>query len=252
MGTFVVLIIFDDCDSQLYRAYEERAQGCPSQISLAELRGYCSDWTSKYEVWPVENETACVADISIPLDIDEVWLQMRQNLILQHTWKVHFPIEIGSSAQVFSVLRKVYYLELLENNKKLKVKSASLSIDFNKSVQRMWSTDPRKAHTIWGYDVKNCSPRTIYLYWLCFSPDGQFVFFLDQHNKQSNAAVFEVMKQVNGFKLELVSVTSRISSNRFLNFHLNPRRPKLFFHPSERLVAFSTCGSGLLWPFSSS
>lgn len=231
------------------RAYEERVKDCPSLISFEELRGFCANWTAKYEIWSVEDAQLCVANITISLNVDEVLLQMRQNLIIQHAWKVQFPVAIGSSAQLFSVLRRVYYLELSANNTKIKVKSTLVPIDFNRSLQRIWSNDAGTANAIWGREVRNCSPRSTYLYWHFFSPNSRFLFFPDQQNKQRNAAVFEIIKQQSTFKLEFVSGLDRISSSGFMNFHLETRTPKVVFHPSGYLLAFSSCGSGSLWAF---
>jgi hypothetical protein len=238
----------------LFRAYEKRVEDCPALISFEELRRFCADWIAKYEIWSVEDAQLCVANITISLNVDEVLLQMRQNLIIQHTWKVQFPVSIGSSAQLFSVLRRVYYLELSAKNTKnteIKVKSTLVPNDFNKPLQRIWSNDTRTANATWGCEVKNCSPRSSYLYWHFFSPNDRYLFFLDQHNKQRNAAVFEIIKQQGTFRLEFVSGLDRISSLGFMSFHLETRQPKVVFHPSGYLLAFSSCGSGSLWAFKS-
>ncbi|ORY10198.1 hypothetical protein BCR34DRAFT_567287 [Clohesyomyces aquaticus] len=243
-------------------AYERKSTSAVSRISDIELRILSVDWIVKYEIWPVEDAGVCVANITISLDVDDVLMHLRQNLLIQHSWRLHFPIAIGADVQTFSVLRTVYYLDLTGDKTHLKVRSALARLELNKFLKQVWCNGPGDSPSIWPREIRSNSQRRRYFYWISFSPNTDSISFIDYQaglkatgltsdltGDQRNAAVFDIIKDEGPFRLKFVNCMAWDTAPGRLGVRLEALRPKAVFHPSNLLLAFSLAGVASLWVF---
>lgn len=276
------------------------------------LYSLCSDWSARYEVWSITGSTPhSMADIYIPLDAEEIYLQMKRSLWQNDpSWdsgslKLQFPLAISQNVRVMAVLRTVF-LFTPANGNVAKLEAMTLPLDFNKSLAARWPASeirtenasvelteqssrlgfrtsvrnllsPDKSSQTLGRSLsqgkaakpyKSREPRgfrahirsrsqpgfdhelngeNIYTFWIFFSPDGRYLFFLDNASRtENNVAVFDI-EICPRLRIYLAGHSKRGPLPEYTQIP----QPRAVFHPQEPLVAyfFSMTQPVFLWGF---
>jgi len=233
------------------KAYERRWKDLNSQESYSSMRHLCGGWIARYEAYTIKNKAARVADIKLPLDESEVWLQMRQSFRQEYTdsWKTSFPLVISGDTHSFVVLRTLYTLQPATDSSPALWRSVIIPMDFSKAVSDKWSDDlevfdPHKE------SIRNLPPalqflhRSMYQYSFSFSSNGRFLFFSDSCQDlfiYSQVAVFEIQ---NKHQLDVRVVAAGTIGSRQWGLI-----DKVAFHPTFPLLVMCNGGFVNLWNF---
>lgn len=204
-----------------------------------------SDWLAQYEIWTTHDSGKRLVELEIPLDPEEMRLQMLQSLWQDTTtrdasspWKMQFPIAISPTLHQFTILRTVYSLSRGENKTSIKVKSSVIPLGFNQDVKSSW--------TVLSYCTKDASYRgkgASYSYWFRFSGDGRWIFFIDH----CNVGVYSLYQA----KILCPRIKSFIGGIKY-----KANEPMwavdVAFHPVLPLLAYRVAKCVYLWAFTES
>ncbi|KAF2472857.1 uncharacterized protein BDR25DRAFT_258324 [Lindgomyces ingoldianus] len=205
------------------KAYEERWQSLKANESLIAVMDVCDNWVAVYEVWSVDSKKR-LATLHIPLETQEIWMQMRQSLheFDQGKWTTAFPTAISYDLRSIVILRTLFVLDYSNARSTPIVKKAAF--------------DPRD-HAIHGVAFLH---RARYVYSIGFSPDGRFLSFRDSIDLYDTLVVFEIcrdepleIRTLNVFRLNKLSMMSNMAA----------------FHPTDQILAFATVEGVELWNF---
>lgn len=166
--------------------------------------------------------------------------------------KLQFPLSISPDVCSFTALRTIYALHEV-NAVELDLHSSTLAMDFHSALHRNWDIRQRRDSSGGSnMDAASSSDNRFtsdlfyeYLYWTHFSPDGRFLFFVDnEFGEPSTIAVFEIQK-ANGLCVSLVDSQ---------NTHVDGFDERLCgitpsFYPSKFLVSFPIGDMVFLWAF---
>lgn len=217
--------------------------------SYSSMKSFCSGWTAKYDVWSVKTKTVQLFDIRIPLDEAEIWLQMRQSFRqeYQDNWKTSFPLTIRDDAHAFVVLRTLFVLRTATQSTPASIKSTVIPMDFEQSLEDVW-TDKLRVFNPHAEKIKDLPPalqlfhRCSYLYSICFSPNGRYIFFSDRkkHLLTASLAVFEISAS------DILRVELTGKGELLLAWHDNLATA---FHPEAEFLVLWNLGHLVLWHF---
>ena len=248
----------------MLRAYHDLALQTDHDLSLTEnvatiLKRLSNGWVARYQVFSLANAPKLVLSLSCPLDESKVWIQIRQSLWKEgqgtaaDTCKLQCPATISKSLRRFSVLGDVYTLLHSDNNSP-SYRVSSLQLHFNEAIREAWNagayendghTEASLSNPVTPGSWTHRSPQ-LYLYWLWFSMDGRFVFFLDKGPaKLNNIAVFDFGQADSSSHPVLVN-------HQGAQLHEGSKQIQCdmaTFHPSQPLVAFSVVGSVYIWAY---
>jgi hypothetical protein len=239
---------------------DEELQLGPACFTFSQ---YCDGWFAHYEIWSIAEEASKVVDLKIRLDANEVQLQMQQSLWGDKTTtdefvtacgdlKLQFPLSISPDVRSFAVLRTVYALDNASKTE-LRLHSFVLPMDTNDDLERNWTlrsneddtSDMKAPAKSYFNDWSTHDSLYEYLYWTCFSPDGNLLFWIDsEFAEPSTISVFTI--HTNN-KLS-VSLLSSLSTH-MIGFDEKNRGVSVSFHPSKPLLAFSLADTVFLWAF---
>ncbi|ORY05553.1 hypothetical protein BCR34DRAFT_604476 [Clohesyomyces aquaticus] len=237
--------------SRLYELGSQKTQHQHSGPDF-ESRDRCTGWFARYEIWSIADDPSKIVNLDIPLDSSEVRLQMRQSGWSEKSlnrgyandsteMKLQFPLSISPDVRSFTILRSVFMLDEM-TGLDLELRSAIITMDFNQRLFTNWMNASDNTSLDEG------STRDLlyeYLYWTYFSPDGRFLFFIDnEFAEPSVIAVFEIRKA------DVLSI-SLLSSQTIDVTGFNERNSgfSVSFHPTKPLVTFVVADTLHLWAF---
>lgn len=205
------------------------------------MKNFSSGWCARYEIWSIKSTPSRLCDIQIPLNKDEVCLQLRQSASKRFNcqWKVQFPITIASDARSFVLLRTIYTSQSTLGQHSINLLSARFPVSYDQSVQYRWSLEYASTNTLGIFDF--------YFYNLIFSDDGRYLLMIDQFGILNNLAVFE-LAATEALSVKLVSHLRTESFTRMED--LRSHKCKFAFHPFASIIAISTHPNCFLWNFS--
>jgi len=230
--------------------------------SLSELKDACSGWVAQYQIFTTDRNPRLTIDISISLDENEIFLHMHQSLWfgtciphspqeLDSLFKIQFPVTIGPSLDTFTVLRDVYTVHPDNAYLDRSYTASRIDFDFNPEAAQRWQTSyfttklaKRMECLTWGCS-KDAIPAVTetYAYFLTFAPDGHYLLFRDEEEKNSaNLVLFELQDPIQGF-WSLVAWTQRLLPVG--------KQVSLSFCQNQPLAAISFEAQVYLWPFKS-
>lgn len=124
------------------QAYEERWQQLKVNDPISAIENYCHGWIFTYEIWNVESKKR-LALIQVPLDMEEVWLQMRQSLheFDRGEFRTAFPTAISHDLRSLVVLRTVYVFELENYSSAPRMKQALIPMTQSADHKFKWTDD---------------------------------------------------------------------------------------------------------------
>lgn len=207
----------------------------------SEIKNFSSGWCARYEIWSIKSTPLRLCNIQIPLDKDEVCLQLRQSASKRFncTWKVQFPIAIASDARSFVLLRTIYTSQSTPSKHSMNLLSARFPVSYDQGVQYRWSPEYAMTNTLGTFDF--------YFYSVIISNDGRYLFMIDQFGVLNNLAVFE-LAATRALSVTLVSHLRTESFTRMED--LWSHKCKFAFHPFGSIIAISIPGNCFLWNFS--
>lgn len=232
------------------REYETRWFTVGAQKPLREWKDVCQNWLVRYEMWNVSTK-ASLGEIRIPLDEDEVWLQMRQSLYEQSRgeWKTAFPVAIGPDGRSAVILRTLYAFRKEHQTSPLAWRKCVIPVDFDDNVTRHWDgtrtlfdpNDPR----ICGRPLQHIH-RDRYTYEFVFSPNGRYLAFTNVLRAvvpiyQQHVAIYEISRT------DTLTVDRVALKTMALNFRRD--RAKTCFHPVRDLMAVWFGNRVTAWDF---
>ena len=208
---------------------------------LSNFKNFSSGWCARYEIWSIKCTPKRLCDIQIPLDKDEVYIQLRQSASKRFNckWKLQFPIAIASDARSFVLLRTIYTSQSTLGEHQIKLISARLPVSYDQSVQYRWSLEYAITSALGTFDF--------YFYNLKFSDDGRYLFMIDQFGLLNNIAVFELAATV-GLSVTLIRYL-RTESFTCMEQLWN-HKCQFAFHPFASIIAISVTGKCFIWNFS--
>lgn len=188
----------------------------------------------------------------IPLNVTEIWLQLRQSLRqdIADVWKMQFPLSISEDFTQISILRTIYLFQQKEDRPIDSYRTASLPMDFNRCLGRNWSDErsgfgpcQNPAHGL------GLVTHQLYEYLVVIDSKNALILFRDndQMTHKSILAVFQVQISPENFKIS--KMQHMITDGGMLNLGFKPGDCAL--HPNLPLLAFTTFFSINLWFFQS-
>lgn len=203
--------------------------------------------------------------IYIPLDPEEVKLQILQNLWQDEdqVWYIQFPIFISPDGHHFTILRTIYTIQpkVVQN-----YTSTLLPFELNDTNAEHWLS-PRerieKGDTSLKYirvddHYERQKSLGCYLYWIFFDEKSRYVCFVDQSRcVPNNLYMMELRPQTseNSLTRPALQVVARIQKflkaldTSFEGYSVDKRRFHVAFHPSLPLLAIAASTKLYLWEF---
>ena len=206
-----------------------------------ELKEITLGWTARYEVWLNSDPPSRLIDLRIPLEQNEIRIQMQQSLQWDSTmsssaWEIQFPTAISSDLKHFTVLRTFYSLPSINEISNPELKPLLLDLNSNESLESFWND--------------GLLPSSgAYLYWITLSPDGRYIFFIDSpyvETRPMSLLVYEIHEVGEPRQVLMNSFTTdyvRVPIRGLL------QRVSAMFHPEKPLLAFRLLGDTFLWTF---
>ena len=184
--------------------------------------------------------------MDVELDYQEVWKQLQQSGWYNSTqiqptsesrWRVQFPVAICPSCNAFIALRTIFGLDTRKSDQvKPRFRSSFLPLDFDRDMRKSWRTE--------RLSIGSWSPQ-LYLYWMKFSLDGRFLFFLDHESPlELHLAVFQ-LDLTRRIQVTLVNLERLKSPPGILEMQYN----KSTFNPKVHALAFILASSVFFWDF---
>lgn len=235
------------------RSFHEVWNMVSTEDNISSLYQECAGWIARYQIWNVmADDPQLKEEYVIPLDNNEVWLQVQHFLMRSHSREqrapsksanrlvLHFPTAIKRiDLSTFVILRTVYTVvrEHQQSQNPLISQHTSyvLPLDFNDTLKSIW---------LRGADLKaTVKPSTKYTYGVEFSDCGEYVLYQDIMgmtlvpkgiNVATTFAVFRVRDSASWTRTEN-------SSFRLLGY-LEPSTPNHYFagwsfHPTLPVLA---------------
>lgn len=229
-----------------------------SVLTYTEYSALTDGWLARYEIWSVTEDPIKVLDLRINLDPMEVRLQIQQSLWstgdYEASMKLQFPLSICPEVHSFSVLRTVCSL-IKSSKNELSLRFVTVPMDFNDDLAANWKIQHKSkgnGAVIGQRDQKliNWPPSDHlyeYLYWLSFSADSRYLFFIDnEFAKPSTMAVFQLNRSGD---LKVGLAGSKILPAG--GFDEKRSGVTASFHPTKLLVTFTLANTAYLWGFGS-
>lgn len=138
----------------------------------------CTDWKIHYEIWRHGRLSVRVIDIRLPLNPNEIWIQLRQSL--RSLWgarMISFPVVISDSLLCFVVLRTVFKVQAGECGNDHAMKSALIPMEFSEDIKRFWSPADRENGWFYTYSFR-------------ISPGDLRIFFSDSATNTVHGEIY--------------------------------------------------------------
>jgi ABC-type dipeptide/oligopeptide/nickel transport system ATPase component len=229
------------------KIYEQSWQDIDVAGSFISARHLCRGWIATFEMFAVDKEIRRVAQLDIPLEDTEIWIQLRQSLHRDtSSWRTSFPMAISEDAKSFVILRRLFVINSSRNLRSSSVTSVTIPMDFSHHLEENWFADTTT--TAKQSPSEPTSLRwfpNLYTYFLTFSADGHYLCFTDSHRAsyvtKSCLAVFEIgdSKDLN------VTLVGGILYDIRFRHAIN----SITFHPTCDLVAIYNDGQVDIWRF---
>ncbi|KAJ8115345.1 hypothetical protein OPT61_g2995 [Boeremia exigua] len=126
--------------------FETSAQSSMTPIA-SMLHTLCNGWVARYELWTVADDPSCIADGCIPLDADEVHLQIQRSIwqfdpsYSHGYWKIQFPTAISPDTSVICIIRTVYAFTVTKSNE-AKMHTTLLPLHLYPALRNIWPPPP--------------------------------------------------------------------------------------------------------------
>ncbi|KAK7190286.1 hypothetical protein PSPO01_04007 [Paraphaeosphaeria sporulosa] len=246
------------------RAYQEIAMQTGQRLSWDEnlinvLKQLSSGWVARYQIFSIANDPELLFEMDCPLEQPKVWTQIRQSLWKEgdsnaaENFRLQCPVAICSSLRRFAVLGDVYSPQASPGSGS-SYQLASIVPSFNEVLRHNWSyMSPDstqntfhacyEAATLDSWVHRNCR---LYLYWVWFSLDGKYLFYVDKAPSQpSSLAIWDLGQDDSSPTLQLINSGSLTLYRGMKEVYCDAGT----FHPTQNLLLFSLVGSVYLWPF---
>jgi hypothetical protein len=194
----------------------------------------CTDWTVHYEIWRHGTLSVRIIDIRLPLDPDEIWIQVRQSLrSLWGAMKISLPVVISDSLVCFIVLRSVFKVHAGERGKDHAMKSALIPMDFSEDVKHFWSLADRENSWFYTYSFR-------------ISPDDLRIFFSDSALNTVHGEIYSSHIAVFGMQFGEEFLVKLQAAGPFDETELIQRA---LFHPVHSFVVLTYPFGLKLWNY---
>ena len=187
-----------------------------------QLFSACARWVARYEVFSVAQPLQIITSITVPLDSDEIWLNMNQSLWYGHLrpngslfqqakvfkrdgseplCRIQFPIAISPHISTFMVLRDVFTIDPGQSELRKSYSTKRITFHFDSKFESQWNTmyylgrmQNRLEVAHWNYVGDGIFPfAPVYLYFFTFSSDGSYLFFRDEEiDRHANLIILEL------------------------------------------------------------
>ncbi|KAF2183589.1 hypothetical protein K469DRAFT_784815 [Zopfia rhizophila CBS 207.26] len=230
------------------REYEELTMQSHAMTTLHMRRIVSSmyHWTARYELWTVTDEPWRCLDVRINLDKDDIWLQYCHSLndtVRKPGFRLQFPVTISPCLRRFTILQKVYSIEIDNSRSKGTVLKHDLPLSLDDILTSHWSRkipdEPDECFDAWRRS------EHFFNYFPTFSPDGKSIFLIGKSSttKYFHLAIFDL----GASNVPAVGPFKKFDHhwhtlNDFPNF-------TLVLHPDYPLAAFETYGEVYLWAY---
>ena len=235
------------------RQFDRKRQILTLESSCEALRPHCAGWIAKYEIWTTEIKPIKTQEFLIPLDVSEIWLQLRQSFRQEigDVWRMQFPLAICDDLSYISILRTIYFFPLIENKLMDSYRLALLPMDFERSLSLNWSDERLGFGPYQDCGVSRPAgfklvSHQLYEYRIIIDSKNALIIFRDnnQMTQRSVLAVFQI--QVSPENFGISKVQHMMTDGRIIG------SGHVALHPSMPILAFDTCFSINLWLFQSS
>lgn len=206
------------------------------------LKVSCQGWTARFELRPLGDETASLADFQIPLDQREVWLHIRQSLQRsEQSLEMTLPLAISRDLGMFTIMRYLFSWKPATAFAQASFDSVFISLPCNLCGKAEHDCSCQETQTA---DGNNFYERPIqlsraqhYTYAITFSQNSRYLFFSDHADPKtsmvaSNLVVLEIQMYD---RLGLSFVQSQK-----MPFHKSHSRPvtDVVFHPRKGFLLY--------------
>ncbi|KAF2174878.1 hypothetical protein K469DRAFT_685203 [Zopfia rhizophila CBS 207.26] len=237
----------------------------PPSSRYTQLKHACSQWIAHYEVFAAHGSQRLVTKITIPLDEDEIWMNMQQSLwfgpsqtiSMTATYafgsfcQMQFPTAISPTLNAFTILRTVYTIPQGQSVLDKRYSLSQITFGFNNEIKRQWNLNyhtarlsRRLATPLWQCNPDDILSRAcLYVYFFTFSPDGKYLFFWDEDAAApSNLILFHLQDSDLGSWSMVRARRKTLPRSREIS---------AAFHHKHQLVTICLVDRIYLWPFKS-
>ncbi|KAJ4297992.1 hypothetical protein N0V90_005891 [Kalmusia sp. IMI 367209] len=234
------------------RVYEELAM-LPAQRSPTkqQIRYSATNWVAHYEIWTLTTNPEKTLEITIPLEVEDIWLQYQHSLAYAtHSTglTLQFPISISPCIRRFSILDRIYTLDIDEQRGKVVPTSFSLPFGSDDSLAHCWS--PKQEAEDDEFWKRNGS----FFYFIIFGPDGNSAFCVSRANRESrqyiNLAVLAIDTSKNP-PATLISPYAKFMPQSTGPLFCPPDTRHVL-HPTLPLAIFTVSGFAYIWMYRTS
>ena len=161
----------------------------------------CQGWRARFELHPLGDETALIADIQIPLDQDEVWLHVRQSLhYSEQALEMALPLAISRDLGMFTVMRYLFSWKPATASVQALFESVFIPLSYDSCDMAghdclFQETQTADGNNLCGRPVQLSRAR--YTYAISFSQNTRYLVFSDHVDSKvaevaSNLVVLEI------------------------------------------------------------
>lgn len=205
------------------------------------LKESCQGWRARFELHPLDDETALLADFQIPLDQHEVWLHVRQSLhYSEQALEMALPLAISKNLGMFTIMRYLFSWKPATASVQASFEAVFIPLSCDSCDKAGHKCPFQEAQTadcslICGQPVQLSRAR--YTYAITFSQNSRYLVFSDHVDPKvsevaSNLVILEI--RIHD-RLGLSFVQSQK-----LPFHKSHTRPvtDFVFHPRKGFLLY--------------
>ena len=218
-----------------------RFQNNVDEHSIELLKLSCQGWRARFELHPLGDETASLADFQIQLDQHEVWLHVRQSLHFSgQALEMALPLAISRDLGMFTIMRYLFSWKPATAFKGASFESLFIPLSC-KSCDKVGHNCPFQETQAADYNNLCGRPvqlsRARYKYAMTFSQNSRYLVFSDHvDSKRSKVASNLVVLEIRTHdRLHLSFVQSQK-----MPFHKARTQPvtDFVFHPRKGFLLY--------------
>ena len=206
------------------------------------LKASCQDWRARFELRPLGDGAASMADFHIPLDQREVWLHVRQSLQRSNqALEMKLPLAISRDLGMFTIMRYLFSWKPATAFAQASFDSVFIPLPCNSDNETghecfCQETQRADGNIFCGWPVQ-ISRAQHYTYAISFSQHSRYLFFSDHADPEtsivaSNLVILEI-RLYDRLSLSLVQLQKT-------PFHKSHTRPvtDVVFHPRKEFLLY--------------